>query len=617
MRPHVVHWLDGIVPGPIAALLAPSWFTCVGLAGIATLLVMLAIARRHRLDTGVVASIVLWCYVAAVAAGILVPMAIDTAQQLVTTGRVRMRWAGMTSFWGYLAGLVAVAVVCRAHRVALARFADLAVAPLGLALVLARLGCFLAGCDYGKVTSLPWAVRFPSGGPAWHDHVAAGLVASDRTGSLPVHPTQLYEAAIGIAILGVALCLAHHRWSRRADGRLFLVAAALYAFGRIIVEGYRGDAGRGIYLGLSSGQIFSLAVVAAIAFGWLARRRRPLPVIATAVLAIWVVAPRPADAQPRTPVPAPAAPVAQPSQSTTPPAAPPPQSMAPPPPPQAPAAYPPPAPFSPPPVADDTSHGPMLHAGILLGVATPLNRRPEQVATLGGPSFSLGLALARFGVWLDLESFGNSDASHGTVLVSGGLVTPVASRLHVGGRIGLGATLVNFDEPAFRDVAGTTVRFEALVDYRLGESWALWLRPLTIDTLTAADLGGPITTWQMRIGLGYRFAVGRKRAPVQLPSPPPYPGQPPYQPYPAPYPQQPYQPYPQQPYPQQPYPQQPYPQQPYPQQPYPQQPYPQPYPQQPYPQQPDPRQPSPQHPQQPPPSQPSASPQQPTKARPR
>jgi hypothetical protein len=223
-------------------------------------------------------------------------------------------------------------------------------------------------------------------------------------------------------------------------------------------------------------------------------------------------------------------------------------------------------------------------------MATPINRRPEQVATLGGPSLSLGLALPRFSVWLDLDSFGNRDASHGTIMLSGGLATPVSPRLHLGGRIGLGATLVNFDEPAFRDVAGTTVRFEALVDYRFGNSWALWLRPITIDTLTAADLGGPITTWQMRIGIAYRFPVGRKQPapphalyPGQPYPPPPYPQQPypypaqpyPQQPYPQPYAPQPQQPYPQQPYPQQPYPQQPYPQQPYPQQPYPQQPYPQ------------------------------------------
>src|SRR5689334_22892846 len=193
MRPHVVRWLDTLLPDGVASVLAPSWFTCVGLAGVVSLFVMLAVAHRHRIETGVAASIVLWCYVAAVSAGIAVPMALDAAEQLLTTGRLRLHWAGMTSFWGYLAGAAAVIVTCRRYHLALARFADLTAAPLGLALVLARLGCFLAGCDYGKVTALPWAIRFPPGSPAWHDHVTAGLLAADRSASLPVHPTQLYE----------------------------------------------------------------------------------------------------------------------------------------------------------------------------------------------------------------------------------------------------------------------------------------------------------------------------------------------------------------------------------------------------------------------------------------
>jgi hypothetical protein len=373
----------------------------------------------------------------------------------------------------------------------------------------------------------------------------------------------------------------------------------VYALGRIAVEGYRGDAGRGIYLGLSSGQIFSFAVLAAIACGLLARRLRPMPAIAAAAFAVLLIAPRSADAQSPAPVAAPqAAPAPVPAQAP-PPVPAPPQ-----------AAYSAPMAPLPAPVPGGDASPAMLHAGALLGVATPFNRRPEQVATLGGPSLSLGLALARFGIWLDLDSLGNRDASHGTVLLSGGMTTVVANRLHIGGRIGVGATLVNFDEPAFRDVAGTTVRFEALVDYRLGDSWALWLRPLTFDTLAAADLGGPITTWQLRIGLGYRFAVGRKRTPAH--PPPPYPPSP-YQPYPPPpypqqpYPQQPYQPYPAQPYPPQPYPAQPYPAQPYPPpppyQPGQQQPAPQPYPPPP-PYQPGQQQPAPQPYPAPPPYQP-------------
>jgi len=43
MRPHVVHWLEAVFPGGVASALAPTWFTCVGLAGVVALFAMLAI----------------------------------------------------------------------------------------------------------------------------------------------------------------------------------------------------------------------------------------------------------------------------------------------------------------------------------------------------------------------------------------------------------------------------------------------------------------------------------------------------------------------------------------------------------------------------------------------
>ena len=104
MRSHLVEWLDAFMSRDLALLLAPTWFTMVGLAGLVTLLVMVRMARRAGVDPGVIASAILWGYLAAVIAGIVVPMMIDAAEQYVASGRVRVRWAGMTSFWGYGAG---------------------------------------------------------------------------------------------------------------------------------------------------------------------------------------------------------------------------------------------------------------------------------------------------------------------------------------------------------------------------------------------------------------------------------------------------------------------------------------------------------------------------------
>ncbi len=523
MRPHVLHWLEHYLRADLADLLAPSWFTCIGFAGLATLIAMLLLARRRGIAPGTVASAVLWSYIAAVLAGIVVPMAIDGALHLVTTGRFHLRWAGMTSFWGYLAGATAGALVCKREGLSLGRMGDLAVVPLGIALVFARVGCFLAGCDYGKVSSLPWAVRFPPGSPAWRDHVHAGLISADRAASLPVHPTQLYEALLGLAIIAIAIVVGRHR---RKDGQVFLAAAATYAIGRLVIETLRGDAGRGIYAGLSSGQIFSLLVLFAVAARFVTIRRRTVTAVAAAALVLAIFDVGEAAAQPLTQLPpvAPQTPQAPPPDPQAPPAdlqAPPLDPQAPPQDAEAPPAVSPdPLPGSP--QSSDAAPvlpwRPAFSTGLLAGVATPLNRRADQVPTLAGASLSVGYIPGRFGVWLDLDRYANNDAAHTTLIASCSFTPRVTRQLTIGVRSGIGLTEVNFKDPAFRDVAGKTVRLEAVAEYAFKRHWVLWVRPLAIDMLVASELGGPITTYQFRIGAAYRFGF-RGRAPA--PPPPP------------------------------------------------------------------------------------------------
>jgi prolipoprotein diacylglyceryl transferase len=499
----------------IADLFAPSWFTCVGLAGLVGLILMVVLARRRGIDTGTVGSAVLWGYVAAVGAGIVVPMTIDAVGHLFATGQFHLRWAGMTSFWGYLGGAVAVVFVCRRDGLSLARFGDLAAIPLGVALVFARLGCFMAGCDYGKVTSLPWAVRFPAGSPAWRDHIHGGLIPADRAASLPVHPTQLYEALLGLAIVGIAIFFARRK---RADGHVFLVVAATYAIGRLVIESLRGDAGRGIYAGLSSGQIFSMLVLVAIAAGlFLTKRRAVLAAVATTlVLSITNVGE--ADAQPAPSDPQPQEPYSQQQVDPQEPF---------------PDVPPPPAP------APLLNERPLFSTGVLFGIASPINRRAGQIPTMAGPTLSIGWMPGRWGVWADFDSYSSSEAKHSTLIASASYSRRPRRNVMFGVRTGIGVTLVNFKDPAFGDVAAKTVRLEAIAEYAFMRHWALWVRPLAIDMVSASELGGPITTFQFRVGVAYRFGSRHNAIPVQPlpplePPPPPPPTGPTLDPDPAP-----------------------------------------------------------------------------------
>lgn len=166
--------------------------------------------------------------------------------------------------FGAIAGLgLGHVLVSRARGIAAGRALDTLAAPIGAMIVIARIGCFFAGCDFGRPTTVPWALAYPPVTPAFRAQLEAGLVQASAERTLPVHPTQLYEAAVGLVVLVAAL--AARRPGR--DGDRFAAAALTYAAGRIVVDVFRGDLARGGTLGLTATQALALALAGA-AVAW-------------------------------------------------------------------------------------------------------------------------------------------------------------------------------------------------------------------------------------------------------------------------------------------------------------------------------------------------------------
>ncbi|HIE12809.1 MAG TPA: prolipoprotein diacylglyceryl transferase [Desulfotomaculum sp.] len=153
-------------------------------------------------------------------------------------GAVLRIWDGGLSYYGALiAGLPLLWLYGRAKGVRFGEAADIAALGLAAGYPLARIGCFLNGCCYGKPADLPWAVAFPFDG-------------------VPRHPTQLYAVAIGIVIF---LALRHLSKQKRFPGELAYLYLIFYGTYRFGIEFLRVSPPAGAYLTL--GQVFSLAVV--------------------------------------------------------------------------------------------------------------------------------------------------------------------------------------------------------------------------------------------------------------------------------------------------------------------------------------------------------------------
>ena len=151
------------------------------------------------------------------------------------------------------------------HRHGMAFWTTCDVFAPGIALghVTGRLGCFAAGCCYGRPTTLPWGITF-------HNPLAAANVGTPLGVSL--HPTQLYEA--GAELLILLLLLGTERRGKQFSGRTFWLYMLLYAVSRYIIEIYRGDP-RGIvpFLDISTSQFISLVLgpLSLIMLVWLSR----------------------------------------------------------------------------------------------------------------------------------------------------------------------------------------------------------------------------------------------------------------------------------------------------------------------------------------------------------
>ncbi|MBX3129120.1 MAG: prolipoprotein diacylglyceryl transferase [Polyangiaceae bacterium] len=169
-----------------------------------------------------------------------------------------LRRGGLVAYGGFLGGFVGSWLFLRKQRIRLLPWADVAVPSLATGLVVTRLGCYLYGCDFGKplgdgapawLRSLGTFPRWSdstliegSGSPAWIQHVNQRGLSADATESLPVHPTQLYEVLVGLALLVLVLAV---RKNQRFRGQVFLAFTLGYGLLRFLLEVLRDDAERG------------------------------------------------------------------------------------------------------------------------------------------------------------------------------------------------------------------------------------------------------------------------------------------------------------------------------------------------------------------------------------
>ncbi|MCI5828969.1 MAG: prolipoprotein diacylglyceryl transferase [Treponema sp.] len=191
--------------------------------------------------------------------------------------------AGMSYHGGFIGGLIGMIVWCKVHKQPVWKWIDAMVVAIPLGYTFGRLGNFLNGELYGRITTMPWGMVFPraekfSSSLGWVKDFAAsiGMELNGKLVNLPRHPSQLYEAFFeGIFLFTVLWNL---RKVKKYDGFLGGCYTTGYGLVRFIIEyfrepdadiGYRisADGSTALYtntslLNISTGQILCFLMIA-------------------------------------------------------------------------------------------------------------------------------------------------------------------------------------------------------------------------------------------------------------------------------------------------------------------------------------------------------------------
>lgn len=241
----------------------PAYGLCMAAAMLLAVLLSWLRTRRRGGDTDKLLTIALFAVIGGIlGAKLLYFLVTFTPSELIERIRENgigyLMQGGLVFYGGLIGGLIGAFVCSLIVREKLYHYSDPVVPTLPLAHAIGRLGCFFAGCCYGKVTDSWLGMEFPTS--------ATGLEPGVK-----VIPTQLIESGFNFLVF---VFLVIFTLKRRKGYTTLFVYMMVYGVERFLLEFLRGDEIRGFLGLLSTSQWISLALIAAGVTGLILERRR-------------------------------------------------------------------------------------------------------------------------------------------------------------------------------------------------------------------------------------------------------------------------------------------------------------------------------------------------------
>jgi phosphatidylglycerol---prolipoprotein diacylglyceryl transferase len=239
----------------------PTYGTLFALALIAAIYTVIRLGRREGLDGGQLLDFSTWLLIVGLLGSKLLLILTDWSSfgSLSAVFSWNTLQAAGVFYGGFAAATFFAIWYIKVYHLPMLKIFDVYVPGIVLAQSIGRLGCFAAGCDYGKPTSSFLGVVFTN--PISHDFTGVPL-------NVPIYPTQVIESLATFLIFGILL------WrygKKKYDGQIFIIYLTLYGVARFLIEFLRGDENRGFVFNhlLSTSQFIAIiAIGVAAAMSW-------------------------------------------------------------------------------------------------------------------------------------------------------------------------------------------------------------------------------------------------------------------------------------------------------------------------------------------------------------
>ncbi|HVZ15769.1 MAG TPA: prolipoprotein diacylglyceryl transferase [Terriglobales bacterium] len=250
----------------------PTYGLLVALGVLTGLMVTTKLAKSQGINPDDAWNLGVMVVLAAIVGAKLLLIINDFSRYAVHPGEIfslTMLQAGGVFYGGVLAAIATAIYYVRKHHMPTLRTCDTFAPGLALGHSIGRIGCFAAGCCYGKPTHHWWGVIFTN--------PLANQISGTPLG-IRIEPTQLFESAIEFVNFLILYALLRHK---KFEGQVIGAYLFLYGIARFFIEFIRDDPERGsMFNGALTGtQFISICLVIAGGILWYLRRA-PQPQLA-------------------------------------------------------------------------------------------------------------------------------------------------------------------------------------------------------------------------------------------------------------------------------------------------------------------------------------------------